>query len=355
MAVARLTLTDFRSYTSALIVPAPGLNILTGDNGAGKTNILEALSLLAPGRGLRGAPLGEMARIGAEAGFAIVSDIAGSRIGIGTQPHAPERRVVRIDGANAAASSLAERIALVWVTPAMDRLFAESAGDRRRFFDRLVLALNPGHAREAARYEAAMRQRNRLLAAPSPADPAWLDALETQMELHGQAIMTARAHLITALTTAIDAAPTGPFARARLTLTGWEASSGYARRLLQSRNGDAAAGRTREGPHRIDLGVVHIDKQQPADRCSTGEQKALLLGIVLAHADLVAEQRGIRPVLLFDEVAAHLDARRRSALLARIGASGGQAWLTGTDGALFADAPASSQHFDVASGAILAS
>ncbi len=354
MAVARLTLTDFRSYASALIEPGPGLNILTGDNGAGKTNILEAVSLLAPGRGLRGTALGDMARIGATGGFAIVADVEGSRIGIGTHADAPERRMVRIDGANAAASSLAERIALVWVTPAMDRLFAESAGERRRFLDRLVLALNPGHARQAARYEAAMRQRNRLLAGDTPADPAWLEALETQMETHGQAIMAARSHLIAALTAAIDATPPGPFARAHLDLMGWDTPDGYARRLSQSREGDAAAGRTREGPHRIDLGVVHIDKQQPADRCSTGEQKALLLGIVLAHADLVAEHRGFRPVLLFDEVAAHLDAQRRSALLARIGNSGGQAWLTGTDAALFAGAPSLSRHFHVSSGDISA-
>jgi DNA replication and repair protein RecF len=352
MAVARLTLTDFRSYASALVEPGPDLNILTGDNGAGKTNILEALSLLAPGRGLRGAPLGEMARTGGSGNFAVVADVSESRIGVGTQPGTPERRIVRIDGANASASSLAERVAIVWITPAMDRLFTDSAGERRRFLDRLVLALEPGHARESARYEAAMRQRNRLLAADTPADTSWLDALELQMAGHGDAIMAARHRLIAALSTVIAATSIGPFARAQIAIEGWQADGDYAQHLSRARAGDAAAGRTREGPHRIDFAVIHADKQQPAARCSTGEQKALLLGIVLSHADLVSEKRGFRPVLLLDEVAAHLDATRRAALLARIGDSGGQAWLTGTDAMLFAEAPANSCHFRVTPGTI---
>ncbi len=353
MAVARLTLTDFRSYADALIEPGPAINVLTGDNGAGKTNILEAVSLLAPGRGLRGAALADMARSGATGSFAVVADVSESRIGIGTQPAAPERRLVRIDGANASASSLAERVAIVWITPAMDRLFADSASERRRFLDRLVLALEPGHARETTRFDAAMRQRNRLLGADTSADPAWLDALEAQMEHHGSAIMAARIRLIDALTSVFAGMPPALFARAHVSIESWD-HTGYAARLARAREADAAAGRTREGPHRIDLLVMHADKHQPAARCSTGEQKALLLGIVLAHADLVAERRGSRPILLLDEVTAHLDAPRRAALLSRIGASGGQAWLTGTDAALFADAPENSHRFRVIPGAVFA-
>lgn len=352
MAVSHLMLTDFRNYSDARIVPGPGINVLTGDNGAGKTNILEALSLLAPGRGLRGAALGEMARTGSHGSFAIVADIAASRIGVGTLPTAPERRIVRIDGAAASATSLAERIALIWVTPQMDRLFADSAGDRRRFLDRLVLAIEPGHAGETARYDAAMRQRNRLLAADEPPDPAWLDALEHQMETHGRSVTAARMRLIDAVTGQMAAHDPGPFARAALSIDGWRPDPGFAQRLSRSRSADAAARRTGEGPHRADLVVTHVAKQQAAARCSTGEQKALLLSIVLAHAGLVASRRGAPPVLLLDEVAAHLDATRRAALLARIETLEGQAWLTGTDAALFADAPHDSRHFHVDAGAV---
>lgn len=343
MSVARLTLTDFRSYAGASVVPGPGFNVLTGENGAGKTNVLEALSLLAPGRGLRGAPLPEMARRGGDGGFTVAATLSdGPVIGTGIAPHAPERRIVRVDGVTASAASLAERISIVWLTPAQDRLFTDSAGARRRFLDRLVLALEPGHARHAARYEAAMRQRNRLLAEERP-DPAWLDALEAAMAEHGHEIALGRERLVAALGD-VDV-PEDAFARATLALDDGEVGD-----LRAARPRDAGAGRTLSGPHRQDLLVGHAAKQMPASQSSTGEQKALLIGIVLAHAELVADRAGHAPVLLLDEVAAHLDARRRAALFERLSGRG-QVWLTGTDASAFADA-ANARHFTVVDGSI---
>lgn len=345
MPLARLTLTDFRNHADASIEVGDGFVVLTGDNGAGKTNILEAVSLLAPGRGLRQAALGEMARRDGPGGFALsvqLVDPAGAAgdgiaIGTGTTPQAPERRAVRVNGAAAAATSLSEWLSIVWLTPAMDRLFVESASGRRRFLDRLVLALHPRHAHHASRYEAAMRSRNKLLADERPADPAWLDALEAQMTEHGAEIAEARAALVDALGATLAAQAEGPFARAGLALDGWMPDGNLAGALAAGRARDAAAGRTLEGPHRTDLAVTHLGKDQPAALCSTGEQKALLLGIVLAHADLVAADVGRRPLLLLDEVAAHLDPRRRAALFARLADGGGQVWMTGTEASLFAE------------------
>jgi DNA replication and repair protein RecF len=342
LTVARLTLTDFRSYPAAGIVAAPGFVVLTGENGAGKTNILEAVSLLAPGRGLRGATLSEMARSDGPGGFAISARLGTDGhedvdIGTGASAAAPERRQVRINGATASAAALSEWLSILWLTPAMDRLFSEGASGRRRFLDRLVLAVEPPHGNHAARYEAAMRARNKLLAEPETADPAWLAALEAGMAEHGAAIASARARTVAALAGRLAEAPQGPFARAGLTLEGWKATDAgaLAAELRAGRGRDAAAGRTLAGPHRSDLAVTHLDKGQPAERCSTGEQKALLLGIVLAHADLVAERAGRPPILLLDEVAAHLDPTRRAALFDRLAASGGQVWMTGTECALF--------------------
>lgn len=337
MTVARLLLTDFRSYASAVIAAGPGFVVLTGENGAGKTNILEAVSMLGPGRGLRGAPLSEMARAEGPGGFAVSADLADDvRLGTGTRANAPERRQVRINGAPAAATALAEWLSLLWLTPAMDRLFTEGAEGRRRFLDRLVLAVEPGHAHHVSRYDAAMRARNKLLAADGPPDTAWLDALEAQLGQHGQAIAEARARTVVALGLRIAAEPDAPFARARLAIEGWlPGQRPLVEELRLGRPRDIAAGRTLAGPHRQDLAVVHAAKAQPAARASTGEQKALLVGIVLAHADLVAERRGQRPILLMDEVAAHLDPVRRAALFERLGRSGGQIWLTGTERSLF--------------------
>jgi DNA replication and repair protein RecF len=347
--IARLSLTDFRSYSDAVVAAGPGFVILTGENGAGKTNVLEAVSLLSPGRGLRGASLGEMARRGGAGGFAVAARVGEVDIGTGNAPDAPERRQVRINGTPASANSLSEWLSVLWITPAMDRLFADAAAGRRRFLDRLVLALRPDHAGHAARYEAAMRARNKLLAEAPPWDEAWLAALEARMAEHGAAIAEARAATAAALGERLAAAAEGPFARAALTLEGGQASD-----LAAARARDAAAGRTLTGPHRADLAVTHLGKNQPAALSSTGEQKALLIGLILAHADLVAARAGRRPILLLDEIAAHLDPTRRAALFARLGAAGGQVWMTGTEPGLFAEIGAGASWFEVANGRVAA-
>lgn len=361
--LSRLVLTDFRNHADLTLTPGPGFVVLTGENGAGKTNILEAVSLLAPGRGLRRAALGEMARQGGAGGFGVAARLFPARAGSGeglvdgppgpeeTAPQAtavdevdvatgalaaaPERRIVRVQGATTTANALAEWLTILWLTPAMDRLFVAPAGERRGFLDRLTLALAPAHAHHAARYDAAMRARNRLLADEGRPDGEWLSALEAQMAEHGAAVDAARRETVGLLGTRLAEQSDGPFPRAGLALEGW---AGDAARLQadlgQGRARDAAAGRTLSGPHRVDLIVTHRDKARAASLASTGEQKALLLGIVLAHADLVAERTGQPPVLLLDEVAAHLDPARRAALFDRL-AGRGQVWMTGTEDALF--------------------
>lgn len=347
MRVDRLSLSDFRSYADAVVAPGPGFVILTGENGAGKTNVLEAVSLLSPGRGLRGASLGEMARRGGAGGFAVAARVGDADLGTGTASGAPERRQVRVNGAPASANSLSDWLAVLWLTPAMDRLFAEAASGRRRFLDRLTLALRPDHATHAARYEAAMRARNALLAEEGPWDEAWLAALEARMAEHGAALAEARAATVAALAGRLADAPESPFARPTLAL-----DDGGTTELAAARSRDAAAGRTLAGPHRADLLVTHAGKNQPASLASTGEQKALLIALILAHADLVAERAGRRPVLLLDEIAAHLDPHRRAALFARLGDAGGQVWMTGTEPGLFAGIGAEAAWFEVADGAI---
>ena len=351
MAVTRLVLTDFRNHADALLTPGPGFVVLTGENGAGKTNILEAVSLLAPGRGLRRAALAEMARQGGSGGFGVAAELgAGTAIGTGTQPGAPERRLVRVNGAAAAATALAECLTVLWLTSAMDRLFVEGPGERRRFLDRLTLALTSGHAHHSARYEAAMRQRNRLLAADAPADPDWLAALEARMAEHGAAIDAARREAVALLGARLAAQPEGVFARAGIALEGWQGDAPQlARELDEGRRRDAAAGRALAGPHRADLIVTHLAKNQPAHLCSTGEQKALLLGLVLAHAELVADRTERAPILLLDEVAAHLDPGRRAALFERL-AGAGQVWMTGTEPELFDAVPGDATRYRVADG-----
>ena len=367
MPVSRLTLTDFRSYTASTIEPGSGFVLLSGENGAGKTNVLEAVSLLSPGRGLRGAALSEMARIGGGGAFAtnamlqpFVSSVVETRpstslgtngevgIGTGTQPAAPDRRQVRINGAPASVNSLSEWLSVLWLTPAMDRLFMGATGDRRRFLDRLVLALEPGHAHHAARYEAAMRARNKLLS-DEAWDEAWVASLELAMAEHGAAIAEARARTVAALDARLDQVPDDQFARAAIMLEGWQPGD-LASLLKANRSRDAAAGRASQGPHRQDLAVSHRTKGMPAARSSTGEQKALLLGLILAHAELVAERRGEPPILLLDEVAAHLDPRRRAALFERL-ASRGQVWMTATEAGLF-EGIADASRFHVEAGHI---
>ena len=347
MHLARLSLSDFRSYPDAVVAPGPGFVILTGENGAGKTNLLEAVSLLSPGRGLRGAGLAEMARRGGPGGFAVAARVGDVDIGTGTSAASPERRQVRVNGAPVSANSLSERLSVLWLTPAMDRLFADAAAGRRRFLDRLVLALRPDHASHAARYEAAMRARNTLLGEAGPWDEAWLAALEARMAEHGAAVTQARAAAVAALADRLSEAPDGPFARASLALEGGEAGD-----LAASRSRDAAAGRALAGPHRADLVVTHVGKKQPAALSSTGEQKALLIGLILAFADLVAERAGRRPILLLDEIAAHLDPLRRAALFGRLSEAGGQVWMTGTEIGLFEGIDGGTTRLTVADGII---
>jgi DNA replication and repair protein RecF len=353
VALTRLSLTNFRSYADALIEPGPGLVILTGENGVGKTNLLEGVSLLSPGRGLRGAKLSEMARSDGPGGFAVAARLADDvEIGTGSTSVSAERRQVRINGAPASANSLAEWLSVLWLTPAMDRLFIEGAGGRRRFLDRLVLAFVPSHAMHSARYEAAMRARNKLLAEEVQPDTEWLAALEARMAEHGTAVAEARIATLAALAARLAMASEGPFARAGMALEGWRAGE-LAAELAAGRPRDAAAGRTLVGPHRADLVVSHLGKGQRAERCSTGEQKALLLNIVLAHADLVAERTGRRPILLLDEVAAHLDPLRRAALFRRLAETGGQVWLTGTEPALFEAIEGTATRLSVTDGKIV--
>ena len=337
MPIARLTLTDFRNHASAEIAAGAGFVLLSGANGAGKTNVLEAVSLLTPGRGLRGVALSEMARSDGPGGFSVAATLEANgsiSLGTGTLPTAPERRQVRINGAPASVTALSEWLSVLWLTPAMDRLFADSAGARRRFLDRLVLALEPGHASHAARYEAAMRARNKLLAEPDAADPAWLAALEAGMAEHGAALAAGRGRAVAALAEAAASERRDDFPLAGLALEGWDEALDLTAILRASRGRDAAAGRATHGPHRQDLAVTNLATAEPAARGSTGEQKALLLGLVLAHADLVAARRGTPPILLLDEVAAHLDPDRRRALFDRL-AGRGQVWMTATEPSLF--------------------
>ncbi len=349
-ALTRLALSNFRNHADAIIEPGSGFVLLSGPNGAGKTNILEAVSLLTPGRGLRQVPLSDMAKADGAGGFAVSARLGTSvELGIGTLATAPERRQVRINGAPASVNSLSEWLSVLWLTPAMDRLFTDSAGGRRRFLDRLTLALEPGHATHAARYEAAMRARNKLLAEPDGADPQWLAALELGMAEHGAALAGARARAVAALSETIATLANDDFPRAGLALEGWDGDD-LGAALKASRGRDAAAGRATAGPHRQDLGVTHVAKGQPAARGSTGEQKALLIGLVLAHAELVASRRGAPPILLLDEVAAHLDPQRRAALFDRL-AGRGQVWLTATEPELFATIGEATR-FRIASGTI---
>ncbi len=355
-AITRLALTDFRSYGTAMVSAGTGAIVITGDNGAGKTNILEALSLLAPGRGLRGAALSEAARAQGAGGWSVAATLQAPggevEIGTGTAASAPERRIVRINGAAATAAALGEWLALLWLTPAMDRLFADTPAARRRFLDRLVLALHPGHARETIRYDAAMRARTRLLTSEAAPDPHWLAALETAMAEHGSAVSEARTQTVAALAEQLAGMAPSPFARPLLALAGTDAPD-LALALARGRAADAAAGRALIGPHRADLLVTHAAKGEPAARGSTGEQKALLISLILAHAELVASRSGSPPVLLLDEIAAHLDAGRRAALFARLEAMGSQVWMTGTDPALF-EAVGHATRLHVQAGAVLA-
>lgn len=337
MTIARIALSDFRNHRASALEETARFNLLVGENGAGKTNILEALSFLAPGRGLRRAPLTDVARSGGSGGFAISATLNPAdggepvQLGTATAPERPGRRRVRINGAEASAIGLGEWLALSWLTPAMDGLFTASAGERRRFMDRLATALDPAHARAASRYEAALRERNRLLSDEREPEAAWLDGIETQLAEQGAALAQGRARLVGMVGEAIETTPDAPFAKPLLALQagGPLEREALAEALREGRMRERRAGRTLTGPHRDELLVNMAAKDQPAALCSTGEQKAMLIAIILAHAELAA--RGRAGVLLLDEVAAHLDPVRREALFDRLRSGGAQAWLTATE------------------------
>jgi DNA replication and repair protein RecF len=335
MALDRILLTDFRNHRRTAIEGAARFNLLVGENGAGKTNVLEAISLFAPGRGLRRAALADMPAEAGAGGFTVSAELATPagpvRLGTAVAPERPGRRLVQVNQAEAPAVRLAEWLSIGWLTPAMDRLFAEGAGARRRFLDRLVLTLEPAHARHAARLEAALRERNRLLGEPAEPDPAWLEAIEAQIAETGALVAQARARLVEQLQRALSEVPDAPFARPSLAYVagGPLDRTELAQALAASRRRDRAAGRSLVGPHRDELEVTMAGKRQPAAECSTGEQKAMLIAMTLAHAGLSASDRP--RLLLLDEVAAHLDPIRREALFGRLRAGAAQVWLTGTE------------------------
>ena len=360
-ALLSLTLTDFRSYERATLRPEGASVYLFGANGAGKTNLLEAISLLSPGKGLRGSSLTEVGRrlpgettgrAWAVAAEAEAGDDEPVRLGTGVELAGAARRVVRIEGETVPPGRLADHVRPIWLTPAQDRLFLEAAGERRKFFDRLVFAGEPDHARHANAYDKAQRERMKLLTdafeSGQPADAVWLAALEARLGQAGALMATARARTLQALQAEIDTRGDRPFPRARLALTGeWErmALEGVesaeiefrlAAALAAARPRDGAAGRALTGPHRGDLAIQHVDKDRPAAECSTGEQKALILNLVLAQASRLSRAKDApNPIVLLDEVAAHLDLKRRAALADEITALGLQAFLTGTDESLF--------------------
>jgi len=358
MPLARITLENFRNHPRSELAKTAHFNLLVGENGAGKTNVLEALSLLSPGRGLRRAGLGELARRAPEhapdgSGFAIGASLieqgeATARLGTYVEPARPNRRLVRINGAEASASALSEWHAVSWLTPAMDGLFTDSAGARRRFLDRMTLAIEPGHARAVSHYETALRERNRLL--EENRDARWLDAIEAQAATHGAQVSASRAALIARLSEELGALPPEPFARPELAYRpgGPMDACELAATLARERRRDAAAGRALTGPHRDELEVIMAAKRVPAALCSTGEQKAMLIAITLAHSYIAAEGRP--SILLLDEVAAHLDPVRREALFARLAAGRAQVWMTGTELAPFEAMGADAAIWQVSAG-----
>ncbi len=370
--LSALGLSRFRNYAALSLRPDSRPVVLTGRNGAGKTNLLEAISFLSPGRGLRRATLDEVAQRPGDGSWAVTASVEGAApadIGTGLAPSpdgAPARqRSVRINRAPARSSeALLEHLRVIWLTPGMDGLFTGPAAERRRFLDRLVLAIDRRHGERVNAFDRATRGRNRILEGYG-GDAAWLTATETQMAELGTAIAAARVECVRLLGALIaDAAPEQPFPAARLDLPGTletllqdgaratEVEDRYRDLLAAGRSADRAAGRTLTGPHLSDLAVSHAGKGVPAATCSTGEQKALLIGIVLAHARLIARLTGETPLVLLDEVAAHLDAGRRAALFAILADLGCQAWMTGTEPEPFAALGDRAQYFEVEDGTV---
>jgi DNA replication and repair protein RecF len=377
--VERLALTNFRSYASASVTTDSGPQVIVGANGSGKTNFLEALSLLSPGQGLRRVPFGDLVRSSGDGSFAIAARVhtlmGPADIGTGLAPTAgtgdrTERsgRIVRIDGAAQSGSGiLADYLEIVWVTPAMDGLFTGPASERRRFLDRLILCFDHGYRTIAGRFERAMTSRNRLLA-DGVRDNAQLSGFEQVMAETGIAVAAARLEAVAAMAAIVekrrvrDPNSAFPWSAFRLEgtieddlkrLSAVEAEDVYARTLGEARERDRAAGRTLDGPHRSDLIVEHGPKALEARHSSTGEQKALLLGLVLAHAELLTErQEGAAPILLLDEITAHLDVHRRAALFAEILRLEAQAWMTGTDAEAFSALNGKARFWGVEEGKI---
>ncbi|MCH9808146.1 MAG: DNA replication/repair protein RecF [Alphaproteobacteria bacterium] len=372
--VERLSLTSFRNYKSAVIAPGNQSVVLVGPNGAGKTNLLEAVSLMVPGQGLRRASYIDMANIEAGGSWAVAARIhtrnGPADIGTGQQQaqagarRAPTGRIVRIDGEQKGGSGvLADYLEAVWLTPSMDGLFTGPAAERRRFLDRMVLCFDPGFRTLASRFERATQARNRLLA-DGVRDAAQLKGVELVMAEAGAAVAAARYSTVSRLSTVIEArrtrAPDSPFPWSQVRIEGTleteladaaavDVEDAYAERLASARERDRAAGRTLEGPHRSDLIVHHGPKQMPARLSSTGEQKSLLIGLVLAEAELIARRHdGAGPLLLLDEITAHLDEARRTALFEEILRLGGQAWMTGTDLEAFSALTSHAAFFKVA-------
>jgi DNA replication and repair protein RecF len=370
--IARLMLENFRTYAALDLAVSARLVALVGENGVGKTNLLEGLSLFTPGRGLRRAELSEMARRPGPGSFAVSASLETAygehRLGVGLSPPDADgraSRAFRIDGVAAPSPiAFAEHVRVVWLTPDLDALFRGPAGERRRFLDRLVLAVDAGHGARVNGLERALRSRNRVLE-ESPGDARWLDALEREVAELGVAVAAARRETVERLAALIlerrdDASPF-PFARLALqgdvdelvaALPAVDAEDRYRALLHENRSRDRAAGRTLVGPQASDLLVQHGPKNLPADTCSTGEQKALLVGLILAHARLVAAMSGIAPLVLLDDVAAHLDPRRRSGLYEALEHLGGQVWMTGADPALFAELPDHAERFEILPGRI---
>ena len=372
--IRRLTLTNFRSYHASQIELAQaGPVVLTGANGSGKTNLIEAISLLAPGRGLRRSTTEELAFSEGDGAWAVNAELEGmlglATLGTGIDPPVGEdsgpARKCRVDRESVgSAAAFADHLRVVWLTPAMDPLFNGPASERRRFLDRLVLAVDAQHSSRVAALERSLRSRNRLLE-DNHGDAQWLDAVEHETAEIAVAVAAARAETVTrlagALTAARDAAP--EFPRAEIALEGWmekllpdhkaiEIEDRYRALLKDNRARDAAAGRTLDGPHLSDLAVTHAGKGIPAAEASTGEQKALLIRLVLAHAGLIKDMTGFAPLLLLDEIVAHLDPARRAALYDALTNLGAQVWMTGADPAAFGDIVGRAQVFEVRPGTV---
>lgn len=370
--IDRLKLTNFRNHTSTSISVNCRHVVIYGENGAGKTNLLEALSFLSPGRGMRRSAYDQICRIGIEDGWTVFCKIQGpngeTSIGTGlqlTNSGLENQRKTQINGSPAKTSDdLLEYSRILWLTPTMDGLFTGPASDRRRFLDRMVLAIDPAHGKRVNAYEKSIRSRNKLLSEPNP-DTIWLDANEVQIAEHGVAIACARHEMVALLSRSIieNNDPNSPFPDAVVSLQGSledalhdisasDLEGEYLSRLRGSRAIDAKAGRTLEGPHRSDLIVWHRPKSMAAAQCSTGEQKALLIGLTLAHARLVGEMAGLTPILLLDEIAAHLDEGRRAALYKILDELGCQAWMTGTERSLFAALENQANFLEVSEGQV---